>query len=351
MFILPRFRAVLICTTFLAFTACAEHESTPVEPGGIDATINQIVTTTPINASAPDTLVRFSFVTGTTVAATAPWDVAFRRYEVRLNGGVSGSGGVTGYSFGNNKDATSAQVLAFTADNTRPAFDSIRSAQIPVDSFFRSDRLFANINGFLNLAGRPTANAAAYWKVRLANGAFAAVRVTAITLSATSALSSVTFESRLQTGTTLASTATAFTVAVTGSPVSVSVVTGAAVTPSGCNWDLLVTPQTYGITVNSACNVGTYPGATTPNFAAVTLASDAPEYAAYLSGLTGPIPNSTSDLQAPFRYNLSGNNRLDPAFNTYLIRNGLRIYKLQVIGYYNNSAAAGYPTIRYSRIR
>lgn len=351
MFTLPRSRAVLLCTALLGFTACSEDESTPVDPGEVDATINQIITTNPINASASDTLVRFSFVTGTTVSATAPWDVAFRRYEVRLNGGVSGTGGVTGYSFGNNKAATTAQVLAFTADNTRPAFDSIRAAQIPVDSFFKSDRLFANINGFLNLAGTPTANAAAYWKVRLANGGFAAVRVTAITLSPTFALSSVTFESRLQTGTTLAAAATAFTVAVAGSPVSVSVVTGAAVTPSGCNWDLLVTPQTYGISVNSACNVGTYPGATIPNFAAVTLASDAPEYATYLSGLTGPIPNSITEIQAPFRYNLSGNNRLDPAFNTYLIRNGTRVYKLQVIGYYSTSAAAGYPTIRYSRIR
>ena len=134
-------------------------------------------------------------------------------------------------------------------------------------------------------------------------------------------------------------------------PVAVNLVTGTAVTASGCNWDLLLSPSIYEISVNTACNVATYPGAATPGFAATTTATDAPQYAAYLSVLTGPIPNSIEDLGGPFRYDLNGDQRLSPTFNTYLVKNGAKVYKLQVIGYYGTSGSGGFPTLRYARIR
>ena len=330
-------------------TACGESEADPLDPGSGGATLNAVVVNGPLNASASDTLVYFSFETNTLVPKTSAWDVALRRYEVRLNGGVSGTAGVVGYSVGNSKALTDAQVLALTATSTLPAFDSLRAATIPADSFFKSDRLYSNPNGFLNLQGAPTANAAAYWKVRTATGSFALVRATAIVLTG-QALTSVSFESRAQTGTTL-SAPVAFTVAVGSTPVNVSLATNATVAVSGCNWDLLIIPQSYAISTNATCNVGTYPGPSTPAFAAATSASDAPEYAAFLAGLTGPVPNSITDLQAPFRYNLAGDNKLTASFNTYLVKNGTKVYKLQVIGYYSAAGTSGYPTIRYARIR
>ncbi len=347
---LRRWTASLL--TAVALAACSESESLPTEPGGgtANTAINNILASPTINASASDTLVYFSFADNAVVPSSATWDIALRRYEVRLNGGVSGTGGVTGYSLGNNRSLTGPQVLALTADNTLAAFDSVRAAQIPVDSLFQSDRLVANGTAFLNLAGAPTANATAYWKVRTASGAFSLMRVSAITMSPAFALTSVTFEVRPQTGTALGAPS-AFTVPIGTVPVNVSLTTGAAVTVSGCNWDVLVTPQTFAISVNSACNVATYPGPTAPAFAGQTSASDAPQYAAFLASMAGPIPNSITDVQAPFRYNLAGTNRLDPAFNTYLVKTATRVYKLQVIGYYNASGASGYPTLRYSRIR
>lgn len=340
------------CAAAMALTlaACGESETGVTGPTGNGPALNTIVTTAPLNASATDTLVYFSFATNSLVARTAPWDVALRRYEVRLNGGVSGTGNVTGVSLGNNKAATAPQVLAFTDQNTLAAFDSIRAAQIPADSFFKADRLILNATGFLNLNGVPTANAAAYWKVRTGTGGFALMRVTAITLSSRYALTSVSFEVRSQSGSTLGAPQ-AFTITTGTTPVSVDLASGSAVTPTGCNWDVLVTPAAYELSVNTSCNAGTYPGAAVPSFANATSASDAPQYAPYLAGLTGPIPNSIEDTEAPFRYNLNGDNRLAPSFNTYLIRNGSNVYKLQLIGYYGASGAGGFPTLRYARIQ
>jgi len=342
------FRAPIL---LLALAACGESETTVTDPiTGQGPALNAVVVAGPVNASSTDTLVYFSFDSRGLVPRTASWDVALRRYEVRVNGGVSGAGGGTGHSLGNNRTATAAQVLALTNQNTLAAFDSIRDAQIPADSFFKADRLIPNANAFLNVGrATPTANSAAFWKVRRANGAFALIRVTAITFAGR-ALTSISFESRAQAGTTLGATR-AFTIATGSAPLSIDLATGAAVTPNGCNWDILVSPSVYELGVNTACNVGTYPGEATPGFAGTTAAGDAPEYAQYLSVLTGPIPNSIEDVSGPFRYDLNNDQRLSPSFNTYLIRRGTKTYKLQVIGYYGTSGSGGFPTLRYARIR
>jgi hypothetical protein len=331
-------------------SACNDEAAAPTGGVTVQPALNQVVITPAINASSTDTLVYYSLADNVQVPRTGQWDIALRRYEVRLNGGITGTAGVLGYSFGNNRAATSAQVLAMTLDNTRAAFDSITAARIPADTAFKSDRLIANTTAYLTLGGIPTANAAAWWKVRTANGGFAAIRVTAIVISPQFALTSISFESRVQTGNTLGPVQ-AFTVPVGTTPITVSAVTGAAVTPNGCNWDLQLVPQSFFMTVNTACNVGTHPGSTTPTFATATTASDVSDFGPFLAGLTGPVPNSISDPEAPFRYNLLGTNRLDPAFNTYLVKNGSRVYKVQLVGYYSASGSPGWPTLRYARIR
>ena len=344
-------RSALLCaSTALLFAACSDNATT-TEPGIVTPLVlNQVVTVGPLNASSLDTLTYFSFESRSLVPKSGQWDIALRRYEVRVNGGVTGTGGVTGYALGNNTAATNAQVLAFTNTSTLAAFDSVRDAQVPVDSAFKADRLIANANAFLNLgAGVPTANSAAYWKVKTATGGFALVRVTAITFAGR-ALTSVSFESRTQTGTTLGAPQ-AFTIATGSTPVAVSLTSRAAVAANGCTWDLQVTPALYEISPNTVCSAGTYPGLASPGFTATTSASDAPQYAPYLSVLTGPIPSSIEDVGGPFRYDINGDQRLSPTFNTYLIRNGAKTYKMQVIGYYGTAGTGGFPTIRYARIR
>lgn len=345
-------RAAAVCAGVLLSVVACEAEAPPTGPGESmgELALNEIGTTSPLNASSSDTLIHFSFTTGSVVPATGDWDVALRRFEVRLNGGVSGTRGVVGYSVKNNATVTDHQVLAFTAENTRAAFDDIRAPQIPSDASFESDRLVESGTGYLSFAGGPAANPLAYWKVRTSAGGFALVRVTGMTLSASNTLSSLTFESRAQSGATLGAVQQ-ISVPVSGNSAAISFVTNQAVTASGCNWDFEVNAQSFAMSVNTACNVGTYPGPVAPAFSAATTASDAPQYAAFLSGLTGPVPNSVSVSDAPFRYNLEGTNRLHPTFNTYLVKSGARVYKLQLINYYSASGASGWVTLRYARIQ
>lgn len=352
MYSASRFTKIALAAMAVSLAAC-ESESTPTGPDVIvDPTINKVNTSAPLNASSSDTLVYFSFDANGLVPATGTWDIALRRYEVRLNSlataGTSNRG-VTAYSFGNNKTATDAQILAFTTTNTLAAFDSVRTAQIPADSLFKAESLVENRNGWLNLAGAPTANATAYWKIRTASGAFALVRFTRITYTPQQSLDTVQLETRLETGGTLGA-ARPLTLKLNGAAF-VNVATGAAAAGTGCDWDLRIDQQQFTVTANSTCNTGTYPGGASPTFAAQTRASDAPQFSGFLSALSAPIPNSITETQAPFRYNLQGTNRLHPVFNTYLIKVAAKVYKLQVINYYSDAGASAYPTLRWSRIK
>ncbi len=342
----------------MVLAACAEDEADLTGPGGPvpEAPINQVVTFGPLNASSTDTLVYFSFATGSLVPRSGDWDLAFRRYEMRLNSPAVGgatSKNVLGFGFSNNLSATDAQVLAFTPANTLAEFDGIRAAQIPVDSLFQTDRLAVNPQGHLNLGGFPTANAANYWKVRLANGAFGVLRATAVSFTPQRAVQSLTLELRAQTGAVLGPVRS-LVLSPAGQLTAFNLTTGTVVaTPTGCNWDVQFNPdpRVLSLDVNTACNAGTYPGPASPTFANATVANDAPQYAGYLSQLVGPVPNSVLDKTAPFRYNLTGTDRLHPAFNTFLVKSGAKVFKVQVTDYYSNTGVPGFPTIRYARIR
>lgn len=354
---LARVVRALLPLLVVATVAC-ESEANPTGPDEdvAEPAVNQIVTFGPLDASSNDTLVYFSFATRKLVAQSGDWDLAFRRYELRLNSPAiegAASKNVTGFSLDNNKDATDAQVLAFTPANTLDAFDQVRAAQIPSDDQFQTDRLTENKTAYLNLSGVPTANASAYWKTRLSNGGFAVFRVTAVAFTPQFQVSSLTIESRVQTGATLGAVQT-LTLTPGGQVTSLSLVTNAVVaTPTGCNWDLQFDPASnqLAITTNTACNAGTYPGPASPTFANATTASDAPQYGAFLAQLVGPVPNSVTDTSAPFRYNITGNNRLHPVFNTYLVKSGVKVYKVQMTDYYGNTGTSAFPTIRYARIR
>lgn len=351
-------RSAVLSFVALPLLAACEGETDPTGPGGTikEPAINEIVTTAPLNASSTDTLVYFSFTSGALVPKSGDWDLALRRYEVRLNSpALAGatSRGVTGVGIANNAGATDAQVLAFTPANTLAAFDAIRGANLPADSLFVSDRLQQDDRAHLNLSGVPTANAANYWKARLANGSFAVFRVSRIRFTPQFAVDTLYIESRLQGATGLGPVQT-LALAPANQPRAVSLSANAVVpTPSGCAWDLQFNPapNSLALTVNTGCNVGTYPGGQSPTFANATAGNDAAQYAPYLSQLVGPIPNNVLDKNGPFRYNLAGNDRLHPTFNVFFARSGTKTWKFQVVDYYSNTGAPGFPTLRYARVK
>lgn len=340
----------------VGLTAC-ESESSPTAPEVPDGelALNEIRTLAPINSTSNDTLVHVNLATGTVVPSTGTWDIALRRYEVRLNSpAVAGSASrnVTAYALAENRNASNDELAAMTPASVLGAFDQIRAAQIPADAAFQADVLTENTTAYLNFGAVLTANATRYWKVRTANAGHALFRVSALTFTPAQVVTSVTFEVRQQTGNTLGAPQ-AFTIDNPTAPFAISLTNAQRVTPSGCNWDLWFNPATnsLAITTNTACNVGTSPGPTSPSFANATSASDAAQYAPYLSVLSGPIPNSSSDKVGPFLYNLAGTNRLHPTFNTYLVRSGAATYKVQFINYYGETGTSGYITLRYARIR
>lgn len=318
-----------------------------------------------INASSNTALTYFSFSENGVVTIADPsnssgWDLAFRRYSIQLNGGVAGPKGVSAFNLENNADATDEEILAFTPENQQAAFDAVGASDIPA-SGFTTETLGPDFSSwFIPTQTGLDANPAAAWKLRRASGAgagaYAVIRVENIVNAnppSQNGMHGITIGYRLQT--TPGTLGDPQTVAVdlsTTAEAGINLGTGAVVTPTAgdCSWDLKVT-QAYTLEVNSGCQAGTFPFDVSETFAGVTRADNAPEYALFLSKVTGPIPNTIEDKSGVFLYNLAGDNRLTPTFNIFLVKVGTAVYKLQVISYYSTTGVSGYPTIRYEKIQ
>ena len=292
-------------------------------------------------------------------ATSTAWDLALRRFEVRLNGGVSGSKDVVGYNLRNHENDTPEEILALTPENTEAEFEAVDESAIPTASSFIADGLEENGLGWLSFGPTgPVANPAAAWKVRTAAGNYAVVRATGLTIGGTdpqsAELETVDLEWRYQpAGGALGAVQTA-TIDLTAGNTAIDFATGAVVAPSGCNWDLQASALEFSLTLNDACDAGSFPiDQAVTTLEEITDASDASEYGGFLAGRVGAVPFSSSldDPAAPFLYNLAGDNRLSPTFNIYLVQVGDAVYKVQLTGYYSDTGASGHPTIRYARIR
>ncbi len=342
--------------TLLFVAACNDETSAPQPQSG----------ELEINASSNSAFTYFSFADDGVVTIADPatsngWDLAFRRYTIRLNGGVAGPKGVTGFNLENNADATDAEILAFTAASELPAFDAVSTSDIP-SAGFTSEGLAPDYTSWF----RPTAtgllaNPAAAWKLRRASGAgagaFAVIRVENIVNadppSPADGMRGITIGYRLQTTPgTLGAAQSVVVDLSTATEAGINLTTGAIVAPTGgdCSWDLKVT-RAYTLEINAACLAGTFPFDASETFDAVTRADNAPEYAAFLSLISGPVPNTIDSKSGVFLYNLAGDNRLSPTFNTFLVKVGSAVYKLQVTTYYSSTGDSGYPTIRYEKIQ
>jgi len=315
-----------------------------------------------INASAANQYTYFSFASGRPVQVANPttsteWDIAVRRYEIRLNGGVVGPKGLSGYNLANNAAATAAQVLAFTPANQKPAFDAVTPATIPAGAAYVQESLVPNPLGWLSFGAQgPVANGAG-WKIRRASGGgFAVFRATGLTLGGTSqqnaTLKTVTLEWRYQPASGSLGAKQTATLNVEAGSGAIDFATGAVSAGTGCSWDLRAAAS-FAMSPNAACNGGTFPLSAAETFDDLASAGDALQYGGFLSGLSGAVPFTTAldNPSGPFLYNLAGDNRISPTFNIYLIKAGSALYKLQLIGYYSATGGSGYPTLRYAQLQ
>ena len=329
--------------------AC-ESDATAPDPGFIEGQVT-------IDATSATNFVYVSLETGSVVTVADPttstaWDIAFRRFSTKLNGGVAGPGGVAGFSLATYSDATAEEVVAFTPADGEAAFEAVTEAHI-AGATFTEDGLIEDVSGpwfrFSPQAGTLVANPGAAWRVRAADGGFALFRVAALQMAGQAPLGlTVEYRHQPESGTLGATGSVA--VSFAQGPAHIDLSTGTIVQPAGCNWDVRVTPQ-FGIEFNAACSAGSFPMDATEDFTAVTTASGAPAYGPFLATISGAIPNAIEDASGIFWYNIEGNNRLWPTYNVFLVRRGEAVYKVQVTDYYNTSGASGFPTIRFQRLQ
>ncbi len=338
-------------------TGCESDTTGPDDPQLPSGTVT-------LDASSNANFVYFDLASGQTVQATNPstssaWDLAVRRYEVRLNGGISGPKGLTGFNLANNENATNEQILGFTAENQKAAFDAIGTSNIPPAASFVTERIEANPLAWLSFGPQgPVANATVSWKLkRSSNGGHAVFRVIQSTSGGSSqqnaTLTSATVEWRTQAPNgTLGAKQTAVLQVEAGS-VALDFGTGATGAATGCGWDIRFDTESFAIVPNVACGAGTFPVDGSQSFDGMTTAADAAEYGAFLAGRSGVVPFSATlaDKKGPFLYNLTGDNRLSPTFNVYLVKAGNDVYKIQLINYYSATGASGHVTLRYAQIQ
>lgn len=79
----------------------------------------------------------FSFETGVVeltdaeAAASTAWDLAFKRYDVKLNGGVSGPKGVMGVDFQADREESNAEIADYTPESELPEFQQATWSSAP----------------------------------------------------------------------------------------------------------------------------------------------------------------------------------------------------------------------------
>ena len=337
--------AVLALSTVLV--AC-EDDVTDIPDPPVEGEIT-------IDASNPVAFTYFSFTDGGAVVpvtdpSTDAWDMAFRRFTVKLNGGVSGPGSVAGLNLENNAALDSAAVLALTEADADSSFAAVTEDDL-AGAIFIEDAIVADPAAWLFFGPMgPAANPTAAWKMRLRNGEHGLVRAIGLTLGPAV---TATFEMRHQPLSGTLGTVDTLTVDLTSGAAFIDIQTASSVLPAGCNHDLQVMPLfgDLAITVNDACGVGTFPLDVSEDFSAVTVADDAPEYGAFLSVTAGAFPAGFDGPEGVFWYNIDGSMRLFPTQNVFLVQVGTAVYKVQMTDYYNSTGDSGFPTMRFEQLR
>ncbi len=295
-----------------------------------------------------------SAVTPSDPDSSTDWHMAFRRFSIRLNGGVAGPGSVAGFNLENNADLAAEQVAALTEADGQAAFEAVGEADVPAAASFAEDGLAPDPGAswfrFDPRTRNIVANPGAAWKLRESSQrGYALFRVSEIEMQGQRPIGvSVEYRRHDPSG-SLGAAATVALDLRTG-PAFLGFAQGAAASPAGCAWDLGVTPD-FAIRVNADCGAGTFPLDAGQDFAAETSAGDAPDYGGFLATVSGAFPSTVDDAGGFFWYNIRENSRMWPTYNVFLVRADERVYKVQIIDYYDAGGDSGHPKLRYRRLR
>ena len=357
----------------------------PPPPEGI--TIKQLdATAGGLRASATDPANKytyFSFSKGDVVELTdaeaessTEWDIAFKRSEIKLNGGASGPSTVSGaladaqedFYDGNGKPNASVFLNA-DAGIELSALEAVTDVSA---LSFASDRHIPKVIsdggddswwGYNPRAHSVEAASDNWWLVRSAEGnSYAKFHVTDIV----QATRDITLELFIQSSDeeSFSTIATSYTAAIgaAGGSKCYDIDTTAEVDCSaGDIWDLKIEVTASG----RVWNIWTNGGVSGDGNGEALGPLETAEIDTYVSGTTDSADN---DLSAHYHsdasgglfvdnswyaYNVTGNPRdhlLYPNYRVYAIDTGSAQYALQIQSYYDNAATGGWYTIRYKEL-
>ena len=332
-----------------ALAACNSDNGVNVAP--------PVTKTITVDASAAYAYIHFQDTLATLVSVASPstssaWDMGFFATGVTLNGGMAGPGGVEAFCLCEHAAATTAQIQAFTADNTLSLFDSVTVGMLPGPSAaWVSDQLDPVFNSWYTGTGAAaTVTAGKTFITREGSPTVVLGKVQILSLIGPNASNAgqVVFQFAVEPSAGAAFGATVVdTVSTTSGPVYFDLTSGAVTDVS--NWDIEF--DGWYIRVNGGVSgsgtVKAVPDNVTP-FASIdyAYASSAPPQAYRSDTFSGIF------AQNPwYKYNITGSdNQIWPLFNVYLIRRGTAIYKVQLTGYYSTTGAPRNITIRYSKM-
>jgi hypothetical protein len=323
-------------------------------------------------------------LTDAQAATSSDWDIAFKRANVKLNGGVSGPKGVGGYFTGNNAEAYDGNgdpVLGWfqgaTADSELPDLAGVTAAQIPASTAFVTDAIELAVlsDGSSDswwsedqTSGAVSANPGNWWVVKSAGGdSYIKVHVTEISEDTANGVSRITLGWAYQASgeaafaDNTAGDAAAFVVEVPLAGGSRYVDFDAQITDADPvalgGWDMKIQYDVATDAYSMALNGGANGRGSAQAFGPV----DDPD--AYTTGLrgtaAGQVPIYFSDAAGGifvesswYGYNLTGSdNRLWPNYRVYLINAGSDVYKLQILSYYHPQATtSAWYSIRYQKV-
>lgn len=345
-------RALTIPLMLAAVAACESEVAAPEEETFEEGVIS-------VDASSPVSFAYVSLTGGGALLTPADpggstsWDMAFRRFSVRLNGGVAGPGSVSAVSLGNNAGLTADEVATLTPQDGEAAFAGVTAADIPASGFIE-DALAPETGPswfrFDRQSGSIVANPGAAWKLREGSGrGYGVIRMVDIAMQGERPVGATIQFRRHDPGGSLGAPET-LALDLTRGPVYLSLSNGVVRDPASCDWDVAASPE-FTIQVNEACGAGTFPLDATDDFTALARADDAPDYAGFLSTIAGAFPATVGDARGTFWYSIRQNNRMWPTYNVFLVRVADEVYKVQLFEYYNAAGDSGFPSVRFQRLR
>lgn len=306
-------------------------------------------------------------------AASENWHIAFKRTNIKLNGGVSGPASIKGAVadaqddfYDGNGNPDSSVFLNATAASERAAFDGV----VGTDGLsFEEDRNIPYIRGdgssegWWLYSGPPdhtvSANPDQWWLIKsAAANSYAKFHVTDIVQASRDITLNLFIQGAADSA--FSDTKTTWTAAIgdAGGSKCFDIDAAAEVdcTTAAADWDIKVevAGQAWNIWINGGVSGDGSGGAFGP--------FDTVGVGGYVSGTTSPDGTDISRMYRQdskggifkdntwYAYGLQGNSKLWPNYRVYAIDTGTAQYKMQILGYYNAAGTSGYITLRYAPV-